>query len=215
MHQVRRAATKRAVLRWQVSAYGGAISGSSSDLLARTPCAESTASLEPALRRKTTGLGLFARPPPQPRPALQKNQLPAPAPPSLARQNALRAKKQLRGHPVARGGPGVPRKWCYWDIFAPFHRQHPSGSLRSRGAHRHRGAARAPPHPKPPPFGASNAHVQSRLAPTACVDRHRALSCKLQGPLHPRCGAVLTNTHAHTHLLWDADAPRGHGRGTR
>jgi hypothetical protein len=68
--------------------------------LSHTLCAESTASpMKHALRRKTTRPVLFTRPPPEPaRPALQKTQPPpAPAQPSPARQNALRAKKQLRG----------------------------------------------------------------------------------------------------------------------
>jgi hypothetical protein len=109
-------------------------------LTSHTLCAaESTASLAACvlLRRKTTRLVLFARPPPQHRPALQKKQPPALAPLSPARQNALRAEKQLGATPWGpwRAPSCVPRKWCYWDIFAPFHRQlattpqHPSGSL--------------------------------------------------------------------------------------
>jgi hypothetical protein len=45
-----------------------------------------------------------------------------------------RAKKQLRGQP--RGIPGVPRKWCYWAIFAPCsHRQHLSGWVTAEPRH--------------------------------------------------------------------------------
>jgi hypothetical protein len=107
-----------------------------------TPLAQRA--LQAALRRKTTGMVLFNRPPPKLRPALQKTQ---PQPPR-ASPTKSRAPKRPAGQKATpgppRGSPGVPRKWCYWDTLAPFHRQHPSGSLGSR-AGIHRGAARAPP----------------------------------------------------------------------
>jgi hypothetical protein len=114
-HQVQRAATKRAILRCQVSAYGDAISSSSSAFshsLRRGHCR--SAGLQACSETQNHG-AVFHLParPPNTRPPCRNRQLaetPARPPrrphqpprPARQNQNALRAKKKFRA-------PGPPR----------------------------------------------------------------------------------------------------------
>jgi hypothetical protein len=149
-HLVRRTAAKRTRLRCQVSASVCANSACSSGLNSEL-LSEFAPKRFQGLGRKITGLFLF-RPPPE---------TPAASTENTGRRTGP-AKPRAPKHPAGpkatlappRGGPGVPRKRCYWPIFSPLHRQHPGGSLRGHGGHR--GAVPASPDPKSPPPGASN-----------------------------------------------------------
>jgi hypothetical protein len=77
------------------------------------------------LGRKITGLFYFAPPPATPAGSTENTgRRTGPAKPRASKHPA--GPKATAAPP--RGGPGVPRKRCYWPIFAPFHRQHPGGS---------------------------------------------------------------------------------------
>jgi hypothetical protein len=183
LYQVRRAATKRAILRcaYQVSAYGDAKSCSGSGLLTLFAQRGGTANL-----KQNHKAGFIYPPPPNQTPArpAKKNSPPAPAPPTKSRAPKRAAgQKSIPGPP--RGSPGVPRKWCYWELFAPFQHRPPTTPQWVTAEPRHphpppRGAGRPGPlqiqNAKPPPMGpwwlgASN-HDQRQLPRSALLLVH-------------------------------------------
>jgi hypothetical protein len=184
LYQVRRAATKRAILRcaYQVSAYGDAISGSGSGLLTLFAQRGGTANL-----KQNHKAGFIYPPPPQPNPAppSKKKQ-----PPRAGPTNQVPCAKTRCGPKINSGaapwGPWRAPEVVLLGYICPI----PSstidntpvghcGAAASTSTTAGRGAARAPPDPK----RKTSAHgplvawgVQSRPAPAAA-------QCVVAGPL--------------------------------